>query len=144
MNHNAKTRVAIAKDVLKQLDSGQRRIAPTRGVYLTVDDVTPFPVGVVSKAKVPTCEACALGCMFVALADRTRIAVSSADRPRGAIERVSYRKIYRALGQHFDRPTLERIDDYFESRDEHPKRTLRRIARNIIDNRGEFTLGTRA
>jgi len=152
-------RVTIAGDVLDQLDA--KRFVPTFGTYLEVpfSVETKFYDGNLKVDEVlsgVTCEVCGIGSLFVAAVDRAN--ACTVDDMQSPSDDEFMREY---LGEWFSREQLEMIEAAFEgrqiwilgfssikdsfkkcvrftSRVKSPEGRLRKIMRNIVENKGVF------
>lgn len=167
-------RVAVAEDVIAQVRA--KRLAAQRGVYVAAyvgetDDMIPTEVALgADKARpaadvLPTCRACAVGSMVLALLnlDRSRV-----DQVAKLVDE-SYERCYgpvtylssvdrdgfwiggevskRELGDIFSRVELELIEDAFELSDVYdcePEDALLIVMKRVVDAAGgEFVISAR-
>lgn len=147
----AQQRVAIAKDVLRTLDSG--KIRPTRGVYLKLEGKTVRRKDVGSQwcdklKDVEVCEVCAKGAIFVAAALRFNRFKISDDRVKtsGEANRFYDVDICDLNERYFSKRQLEAIEEAFEEVLVHygayanmsSVDAMIAIMQNIIKNNGRF------
>lgn len=138
----AEKRVAIAKDVLKQLKA--KRLHARRRLYLKRPRSLRNELWINSPyrnrpledvlAKIPKCEACAIGSMFVCAVERfNELGTADVGTYISSWNMRSY------LRRFFNGETLGQIEAAFET-DENgdPADTLRRIMLNISRNGGKF------
>jgi hypothetical protein len=163
-------RVAIAKDVLKQLSAKKIKIKPLydygyfdakvkEGAVQEGDDLQLL----LKSGKVKECRVCALGAAFMSyvnLYDGVRVgsshsynapAVHSTDnsgkRAASGSAFLYYSRPDKELETIFDYSLMDRIEQYYENgsgesggKKESPDKRLRKAMQNIIDTKGDFTL----
>lgn len=155
----AEKRVAVAKDVIAQLDA--KKIIAQAGTYVSITPAANEIVSIEPDDELQAvfagrvCDACALGSLFICavakLDDCTADSVQFGQH-YGA-DFYMRDDPYEYLGQFFDEDQLHDIERVFEgyggwtdddteshliSDDENER--LRVIMRNIIDSNGDFTL----
>lgn len=153
-------RVAVAKDVLSQLNLN--RYKPSPGVYLEFDsNELPDVFQGELQQHLPNllenpCNVCALGALFVSQvnlydefpASNLRLECSS-ESDEDCLS-ISPYELKENLNKIFDRDIKTRIENCFEVRREffedtylsemNPEARMRMIMENIIANNGEFTI----
>lgn len=137
----AEMRVKIAKDALAQM----KFISPTSNIYISFDDALPFgSLQQILEEKKPTCEACAIGSLFLAhvhLNNQFNIDSEFPNFDRG--------KVCHVLETYFSKEQLDDIEAAFEGwkesrdfygfyADNSDYDRLRLILENIIANDGDF------
>lgn len=157
----AEKRVQIAKDVLLQIEA--KRIKPQAGVYIQAKVKNTFAFGkewddpiinekeqVQDTLKNATCDACALGSMFICAVDRhdrlriknlNTFAVSAYPKDKNAEIELGGSDMYDYLSKFFSSDQLVAIEDAFEGdyKDiSSDKKRLKAIMNNIIKNNGKF------
>ena len=153
-------RIAIARDVLAQLDA-KRFVA--RSTYLQILGGTPpqpyngwteryTDAENVDLSEVTACadkcQVCGIGSVFVAAVERAdRLKLKKLEVGSGGMPRVNRSQMITYLRPWFSHEQLDRIEDVFELHDcprrwqiLTPENRLRRIMENIIENSGEFIL----
>jgi hypothetical protein len=114
-------RVAIARDVLKLVRGGFAK--PTHSIYMDKHTIEAGPENV----RVRPCQACALGCMFLAVALKRPGLLLMVGRPNLELRR------------YFTERQLAAIEEAFEEDfRKDSRRILREIMNNIIKNKGTF------
>lgn len=132
-------RIAIAKDVLKQLASSKRQLIPTTGVYFEGPGYSYLgTVGEVRNAR--KCYVCALGACFV-----SKLKLSA---PRNTSESPT---MWKDLENIFSSAQMGKIEAAFEGWTQYPavtgktpKARMKQIFQNIVKNDGTFKPGARA
>lgn len=151
--NKAKQCVAIAKDVIKQLNAGMYDTSE-KFTYLKINDILPpnrdlqsyFGGGKTAtgkKRKPKPCYVCAKGALFVSYV-RKYDGVKAKDIRVDVVDGVHEESIVEPLLSCFSEEQLDLIETAYEGlydwRRKYPGRTdrLRAIAQNIIDNKGTF------
>lgn len=135
-------RVAIAKDVLKQLRA--KKILATRGLYMDTEllltDVEEDDQVCDVLKKVDECRACALGSMFVAAAGlNDKITVGEAKAHYTVTFDVGGDTCYNYLLEFFPRPQLQMMEAVFEGAyGATPYARLKGIMENVVRNNGTY------
>jgi hypothetical protein len=139
-----KKRIAIAKDVLKQVEA--EKYLPTVGIYFYIDlgaDVDPVPRGAdvqkVLRSSNAKCEVCAVGAAFASAARLGNNLFYKTSREAIAMDRI--------FEGHVD--SMEHAFEGCDSSNTREKMFFKKykdaadrlvaIFQNIIDNDGEFT-----
>ncbi len=159
---DAQKRIAIAKDVIKQVNA--KRIKPTRGIYLETkfagSKITIADVGLEMELKalyenMPSCNACALGSMFVcAVSKFNNLSIEEhindgrkIEYDKNVYDTIKVQEIYYGrpteyLGQFFSTAQLDELERAFEAdKSWDPRSSTERliaIMKNIIRNKGTF------
>lgn len=135
MNFNKLTasdkRIAIAKDILKQLRlsaRGSSNFTPVRGSYIYLPNKMYEVSPTIAQSN---CRVCAIGSVFV-----------SATKLRGKLT-LGDSNYHTVSREYFGDKQAEAIENYFEAYSRYtlnlePKEALKRIARNIVRNGGKF------
>jgi hypothetical protein len=144
-------RVAIAKDVIAQLDTRRLRARTMTYVYL----VGPKPKAsydqqVCDLTVGRNCQVCALGAMFVVAVERAdKLNVSDNVDFDNRFHGADGETCYSYLAQFFSTDQLHQIEAAFEGfdgirwawaedTDVSPEERMRRVMTNVIRNRGRF------
>lgn len=147
----AQKRIAIARDVLKQLKNG--RLKAKAGQFINHLDANNHFTS--NNNSAATCEVCAMGGAFIALHHLKQ--KSWLDTMVGMPIQPNRLEIFDALGAYFETYQLRKIEDAFETRYgagcihqtdgrnffytdgfSNDKLRLRLIMENIVVNRGRF------
>lgn len=154
----AEKRVAVAKDVIAQLDA--KKIVALCGSYVSITPKENEIFSLEPDDEMQTvlagrvCDACALGSLFIcAVAKLDDCTADSVQFDKHYdVDYYMRDDPYEYLGQFFEHEQLHRIEQAFEGYagwsdddganyiDEDAERRLRVIMKNIIDNNGTFTL----
>lgn len=147
---SAEQRVAIAKDVIAQLDAERFEAAPGTYVEFSRGARANKERQVCELTAGRTCEVCALGALFVAgveRADKLRVKDLVYGTERGVLRGLDGNDCRAYLERFFEYDQLAEIESAFECwgaglktrwRLLPPDERMRRIMANIIKNYGEF------
>lgn len=150
----AEKRVAIAKDVIKQIRAGKLRAKAANGYICPTTPAASVCLVAFSGSDLPltkgdvdalqgSCEVCALGSMVLSRIRKFNSVVGDQLTPDGDVYEEN---AYGCLGDIFTSNQLEAIEavfegyDYTEWREEHynDNDLLLAIMQNIVDNNGKF------
>lgn len=155
----AEKRIAIAKDVLAQLQANRLKVVQSTGYCMIPEKESAGDLREVLKQKEP-CTVCGIGALFVAeVKARNRMPIKDlghvfdydwSSHSHRRIISVDRAHVLARLKGIFTETQLDNIEEYFESYyeeytyyDEYKKFgriALKKIMENIIANKGRFTL----
>lgn len=167
-NLTKKQRIAIAKDVIALCRSGQRKFKVDTNQYLLPQnevkerELLEDGTGQLTPKRLPACQICARGAMFVTSIDRydrcsledirksynlyglADVVVERSEADWGVRQacliEAAFEKSPNMWGDRFGLKGYDKLDEYIDSLPRSPKARLIVLMENVIKNKGVFVV----